>query len=240
MRINQRIEISVNTDGLLETRKKRKQKSMPPRTKKEANQILDALHERNPILALTSEMSALTGLRYSDCSWLKYSDFYDEFDNFLPQLQICQQKVFRMRIGRKNPMSEAQAFRKSLVQVYTSSEIERIVEETRHYSCSSEFLFANPKSRKILDDGTVIERPMSVESADWHHAKVKQSLQLNFTLGTHSWRKLFASLLIQDGATIEKIRDLLGQASLTSTNAYLESFSTDLKVHATKLTLGMD
>lgn len=239
MRINRRIDAKIvrpiTKSG---EAKKSKSASMPPKTPELANLILDRLYERNPILSLTCQMAALTGLRYSDASWLKYDDFYNAKGEFLESFEICQQKTFSMRVGRKDqPMSQDEAFRKSLVTVYTNAEIEDIVKETRLFSKGSEFLFANPRSRIVQDDGTVIDRPMSVESADWHHDRVSKELNLDWTLGTHSWRKYFAKRLVKMGATVEEIRDLLGQSSLASTNAYLISIEEDLKAHVKKLTL---
>ncbi len=238
-RINRRVDarISVPTTNLGKPKKK-KEKSLPPHSIELANIIFDRLHEYNPRLALTSQLSSLTGLRYSDCSWLKYDDFYDEYGNFKSSFSVCQQKTFGMRIGRKkNPLNEDEAFRKSLCTVYTSPEIEELVEESRFFSNGSEFLFANPRSKKVLDNGQVIERPMSVESASEIHKKVQDDLKLDFKLGTHSWRKFFALMLIQQGATVVEIRDLLGQDSLASTNAYLEPILDVLKNHISNLSL---
>lgn len=137
-RINKRIDMNLGSilsdDSVTADKKtkKRKEPAMPPPSKEEANRILDCLWEKNPVLSLTSSLSAMTGLRYSDASWMRYSDFYDDLGNFRTSLKVCQQKTFNMRIGRKNnPASEAQAFRNSLVTVYTNSEIKNIVEETR-------------------------------------------------------------------------------------------------------------
>lgn len=163
----------------------------------------------------------------------------DELGNFKDQFTICQQKTFRMRMGRKKSKISAQdAFRKSSVTIYTSDEVKKIVEESIHYSGGSEFLFANKRSRRKDTDGNIIDRPMSIESASEHHAKVKNKLKLKYHLGTHSWRKYFALMLLQQGTSIEKIRDLLGHSNLVSTNAYLHTFSDDLKQAVTKLRLG--
>ncbi|ELA9367513.1 tyrosine-type recombinase/integrase [Vibrio parahaemolyticus] len=239
MRLNRRVDAKIvrpsTKSGKL---KKSKVPSVPPKTPEMANLILDRLYERNPILGLTCQMSALTGLRYSDASWLKYDDFYTPNGEFRESIEVCQQKTFGMRVGRKdNPMSEDEAFRKSICVVYTSNAIEELVKETRLFSKGSEFLFANPRSRIVRDDGSIIYRPMSVESANWHHEKVSKELNLDWQLGTHSWRKYFAKRLVKLGATVEEIRDLLGQSSLTSTNAYLISIEDDLKKHIKNLTL---
>ena len=238
-RLNRRVDarISVQTTNLGKP-KKAKEKSLPPHSLDLANAIFDRLFDYNPRLALSSQLSSLTGLRYSDCSWLKYSDFYDQYGNFKPSFEVCQQKTFGMRIGRKHkPLDEAEAFRKSLVTIYTNQEIEELVKETRFYSNGSEFLFANPRSKKVLENGDIIERPMSVESASEIHNKVQDDLKLDFKLGTHSWRKFFALMLIKQGATVVEIRDLLGQDSLASTNAYLEPILDVLKKHISNLSL---
>lgn len=236
-RMNKRIERPTVTTKTGEV-KKTKQESKPPESIEQANQIFDELWERNPLLCLTAQMSALTGLRYSDASWLKYSDFYDDFDQFKPSFELCQQKVYRIRASRKSESeSDSDLFRKSLVTIYNNQEIRQIVEETRHHSSSTTYLFANKRSQIKMDNGDIVERPMSVETAAWHHLEVKKKLKLGYTLGTHSWRKLFVRLLIDNGATIEKVRDLLGQSSLQSTNHYLHSMEDDLNSLVNNLSL---
>ena len=236
-RINKRIEKPAQQTKTGEA-KKIKGASMPPESMEQANQIFDELWERSPILCLTAQISALTGLRYSDASWLKYDDFYDEYGHFKSQFEVCQQKVYRIRESRKSENENAgDIFRKSVVTIYTSEAIKEIVEETRHYSSSSVYLFGNKRSQIITESGEIIERPMSVETASWHHLEVKKKLKLGYTLGTHSWRKLYVRLLIDSGATVEKVRDLLGQSSLQSTNHYLHSMDSDLNELVSKLSL---
>ncbi len=243
-RVNPRIDAKLlgSELGATETKtKKRKEASMPPQTIAEANRILDVIYDRNPTLSLCCQMSALTGLRYSDAAWLRYDDFYDKYGNFRDSVSICQQKPFNMRMGRADAKQskeyEREAYRKSLVTVYTTKEIEAIVEETRHFSDGSDFLFANARSRTKGEDNTIITRPMHVVSADRHHTAVRDDLKLKFMLGTHSWRKFFALQLIRNGTTIEKIRDLLGQTSLSSTDKYLHSFTQELRGEVLKVTL---
>ena len=236
-RINKRIEKPAQQTKTGEA-KKIKGASMPPESMEQANQIFDELWERSPILCLTAQMSSLTGLRYSDASWLRYDDFFDEFDQFKSQFEVCQQKVFRIRESRKSESENtSEIFRKSVVTIYTSEAIKEIVEETRHHSSSASFLFGNKRSQLVTDSGEIIERPMSVETASWHHLEVKKKLKLGYTLGTHSWRKFYVRLLIDNGATVEKVRDLLGQSSLQSTNHYLHSIETDLNELVNKLSL---
>ncbi|WP_039970646.1 tyrosine-type recombinase/integrase [Vibrio halioticoli] len=243
-RINPRVDANLiggrNFDSIA-PKKKRKTASMPPESVKDANRILDALYERSPILSLCCQMSALTGLRYSDSTWLRYDDFYDSYGNFKDSVAVVQQKPFNMRMGRKDSEFSAEkernALRKSIVTLYTTNEIKKIVDETRLFSGGSDFLFANARSKTTDEFGGVITRPMHIVSADRHHSAVQDDLQLKFKLGTHSWRKFFALQLVRSGTTIEKIRDLLGQTSLVSTDKYLHSFTHELRAEVQKISL---
>ncbi|BBM67897.1 hypothetical protein VA249_45430 (plasmid) [Vibrio alfacsensis] len=228
-RINQRIDYALDNESIERTGKKKKSKkkaTKPPRSADEARLIIDELYERNPLLGLTASMSALTGLRYSDTSWLKFSDFIDSHGNWVHSFDLCQQKTYNMRCSKED-VDKDLAYKDSLVRVYVNDSIKEIVEECRYLSSSDEFLFANSRS-SIKQDGILIPRPMSIQSANWHHAKVSNKLKLDFPLGCHSWRKYFAKKLIKKGITIEKIRDLLGQSSLQSTNHYLSTFDEEL------------
>ncbi|MCF7456200.1 tyrosine-type recombinase/integrase [Vibrio sp. Vb0587] len=228
-RINQRIDISNDNLGLTVqgTKKRRKEPTKPPKSADEARALIEELYERSPLLSLTASMSALTGLRYSDASWLEYSDFFDEFGQWKKHFDLCQQKAFNMRIAREGT-DRATAYNASLVRVYINDGIKEIVDECRYLSCSDELLFANSRSSLKQPDGTIIPRPMSVQSANWHHAKVKEKFKLGYAFGTHSWRKYFAKKMIEKGVTVEKIRDFLGQSSLNSTNHYLSTFDEQL------------
>lgn len=223
-RINQRIDFSPNSTG---NERRRKQPTKPPKNAEEAQRIIEALYERNPLLSLTSSMSALTGLRYSDASWLKFSDFFDEYGNWKNSVDVCQQKTYRMRIAREN-VDRNDAYTASLVRIYVNDDIKDVVNECQFLSCSDEFLFANKRSSIKTDDGQIIERPMDIRSANYHHSKVHSELGLNYPLNTHSWRKYFAKKLVSKRVTVEKIRDFLGQSSLNSTNHYLSTFDEEL------------
>ncbi|NOI32277.1 tyrosine-type recombinase/integrase [Vibrio coralliilyticus] len=227
-RINQRIDFdsSITTNHVGKP-KRRKEATKPPKNAKEAKAIIDELYDRSPLLALTSSMSALTGLRYSDASWLKFSDFKDEFGNWKSSFDVCQQKTYRMRIAR-NKDNATSAYNASLVRIFLNEDIKEIVEECRFLSCSKEFLFANKRSRVVDEQGRTIDRPMDIRSANYHHENVRKKLKLNYSLNTHSWRKYFAKKLIQKGETLEKVRDSLGQTSLNSTNHYLTTFDEEL------------
>lgn len=238
-RLNKRIDKQLEeTDQVTGKKKKRKSRSFPPKTKAQAQLIFDAIWKKNPILSLCCQMSGLTGLRYSDASWLMRSDFYDKYGNFKESFEICQQKTYNMRVGAKNStISQSDAYNKSLVTIYTNPEIREIVEDCEVFTGHTDLLFANKKSRTIDENGQVLERPMSVYSASHIHTKVQDELKLEFELGTHSWRKFFTLMLVRDLTSVEKIRDLLGQKDLKSTNEYLHTFSDELMPIIQKLTL---
>ncbi|WP_413694418.1 tyrosine-type recombinase/integrase [Psychromonas sp. KJ10-2] len=234
-RSNNRIDAKLNISKVFGdiSVKKRKEPSLPPKNSKEANKILDELWEISPVLSLCSQMQSLTGLRYSDAAWLRFDDFdapngKDYVDTFL----VIQQKVFNMLSHNRykgSDYSESEAIKSSTVKVYVNKEIIEVVEECKRLNPNGEYLFSNKRSGFVNGEGEKVERPMSINSASEHHAKVANKLKLNYPLGTHSWRKYFAKLLLERGASIVDIRDLLGHLSVNSTNTYLLTFDEKLK-----------
>ncbi len=206
--------------------RKKKKPSLPPRNDHEFLDILDAVYVRNPILSYNLHMQALTGLRYSDASWLMFDDFF-QHKQWVDRFTVIQQKIFNMQMGRlaKKGVPEKEAVsiatQKAQVTIFVNDEIKTLVEKCRLFNANSPYLFANknPKSQGYA---------MDIRNAEYHLRHVEKELALNFPLRTHSFRKLFAVKLIQQGATIEKIRDLLGQKSLESTNKYLSTLDQTL------------
>lgn len=234
VRVSPRIDIVETDDGngkRIITSKRKKTKSMPPRTEEEGQRILDMLWQRSRPLALCCEMQSHTGLRYSDCSWLSVNDFMRNGE-YVESFNIIQQKVYRMLLGRRNraipdgegtrakKITDEEAKRKATITIYTNDRILEIVENARHLNPKTEWLFANPRSGGV---------PMTNQASDYHHRAVAKELKLPYTLGSHSWRKMFANRLIKKNATIEQIRDLLGHSSVEVTNLYLMSFNSDLQ-----------
>ncbi|MDK9790657.1 site-specific integrase [Vibrio sp. D431a] len=215
-------------------KRKKKEPSQPPRSDKQFVDIIHNLRSRNIFLAYTLEMQALTGLRYSDCSCLKFTDFYRN-EEFVDSFVIYQQKIFYNKVTRltkKGEKTEAEilraAFEASKVLIYTNERIKQIVEECKVFNGHREFLFANSHHRSK-------GRPMDIRNADYHLKKVETDLKLNFNLGTHSFRKIFALKLLANNVTLEKIRDLLGQKSLTSTSKYLSTIDVELQAVVSEL-----
>ncbi|WP_434999979.1 tyrosine-type recombinase/integrase (plasmid) [Vibrio scophthalmi] len=203
----------------------------PPRSSEEAEYVLDVLYDINKVLGLTCRMQSLTGLRYSDASYLKYSDFYDADGLFRSRFNLIQQKTYRMRLKRFELKHERLATkaekqmlaRKSRVCVYTNKAIRNIVDEAAILNPPDlrSYLFENKRSKG---------KPMTVESANEHHRNVKRELHLEgINLSTHSWRKYFSATFLASGGSIYELRDLLGHSDIKSTDKYLMSFSDRLK-----------
>lgn len=240
MKKNRRVEpseLDLST-GQVVVRKK-KEPSQPPRGDEQFNAVIQELKARNVFLGYTCEMQALTGLRYSDCSSLKFSDFYRNGE-FVDSFVIYQQKIYYNKVSRleiKGGKSESEIKRSALdaskVIIYTNSRIKEIVEACTIFNGHRMYLFSNSHHRsKGL--------PMDIRNAEYHLKKVEADLRLNFQLRTHSFRKLFALKLLANDVTLEKIRDLLGHKSLASTSKYLSTIDVELSNVVSALVYGND
>ena len=65
--------------------------------------------------------------------------------------------------------------------------------------------------------------------------KVAIKLGLKYPLSTHSFRKMFALLIIKGGASVHQARDALGQSSLSATDHYLRTFMSENKSFTDKI-----
>lgn len=228
----QRVDILYGGEGdylnVEAPRKNRKVPSQPPRTEIQFESIVSAVEARSPVLALTIMMQALTGLRYSDASWLRFDDFYRN-GHFVDSFSVYQQKTYNMKrtlLKKKgivdNQIIHSRCMEASKVVIYTNDQIEKVVIRCKRIPPDSPYIFANDHQLSELN-------PMNIRNAEYHLKRVENELGINFLLRTHSFRKLFALKLISTGVSIEKIRDLLGQKSLESTNKYLSTIGSELK-----------
>ncbi len=232
MKKSRRINLNVANqsdvgEGVLKVRKVKKP-SLPPKNDKELKDILDAVYDKNPALAYTLQMQSLSGLRYSDCSQLMFSDFYRN-GQLVEQFDIIQQKTYYSRLKKmesNDKYTEQEKHRlaasRSKVTIYVTEEMIELLEACKLYNPGGEYLFAN-KNRKSQGFA------MDIRSAEYHLSKVEIDLMLNYQLKTHSFRKMFAVKLLRSGVDVVKIRDLLGHSSLDSTNKYLSTISDELK-----------
>ncbi|KLV03517.1 hypothetical protein ABT56_18970 [Photobacterium aquae] len=191
--------------------------------------IIDTVYDKNPVLAKLLYMQALTGLRYSDCSWLRYDDFYDEKGKFVAEFDVIQQKVYHKvltHLIQKKPETplhelEAKAKKKARHTIHVMPAMKEIVQEQHEIYPNDEFLFAN---RHHKSEGL----PMNIRSANKILNAVKQELNINFALGTHSFRKWFATALAETQPWYV-VKDALGQSSINSTIPYVVSKDADIK-----------
>lgn len=229
-RIDQLYNLYSQDDDPSSTGKAKKKPSIPPRSDIELNEIIDDVFLRNKTLAYTLLMQALTGLRYSDCSQLMFSDFYHN-DRLVDSFSIIQQKTFKSRVTK---MTKSEKFKdltlseihrraaaKSTVTVFINESIAELVELAKLENPDSVYLFANKNPRS---NGF----PMDIRNAEYHLKKTEKQLGLNYQLRTHSFRKCFAVKLVKNKVNLIKIRDLLGHANVETTNAYLSTVGAEL------------
>jgi integrase len=197
--------------------------SFPPRNKKECRQILSAVDEINPVIALMLEMMALTGLRYSDVSRLRFSDVMIN-GVFRDSIVVIQTKPFNKRIA--SGMKATLAKDRSKVIVYINEQAKELLEDALRLSGAKGLLFPSQAKPDSAYTAQYINRMLKAVAA---------KLKLNFALSTHSFRKSFALMLINNNAKIHQVRDSLGQSSLASTDAYLKTFMSESQELSNKI-----
>ncbi|QUM78771.1 tyrosine-type recombinase/integrase (plasmid) [Moritella sp. 24] len=197
--------------------------SYPPRTIKELRNILQLVDSSNPVVALMLEMSALTGLRYSDCSTLTIKEV--TINGVLREsISVVQKKGYKKRLS--SGMAEPAARRAATVRVSFSDQAKELIEEAVRLNPGGTLLFESDRKRGFPYSAQYVNRILK-------SAAVK--LKLTYPLSSHSFRKAFALMLIENGAKSHTVRDLLGHASLASTDHYLSTFMSDNDGHVAKL-----
>ncbi|MCW8349052.1 tyrosine-type recombinase/integrase [Vibrio mediterranei] len=214
----------------------RKTLSFAPKSKDITDFILDKIYDVNPVVSNLLNMQRLTGLRFSDCRSLRVRQFIDRF-GFVSEFTHVQQKLYNSAITRmlNHPVKsewppekiEREAKNKSLLRIYVTETMQKIVEDTLEQQkwnpyFTKDHLFASSHARSNGEPITrqYVNRMLKSESL----TKALAPLGLtNRNLGTHSFRKDFGQRLLENGATVVDIKDLLGQHSLESTIRYLSS-----------------
>ena len=187
----------------------------PPRTHKQLRAILRAVDTINPVVALMLEFSALTGLRYSDVSRLRFSDVYIN-GVIRDSIVVIQTKPFNKRItAGVRPSAAKEASR---VNIHIGAQCKELVEDIRHINHGKALMFESAKKKG---------KPYTAQWCNQILKVVAKDMKLNFPLATHSFRKSFAQSFINKNAKVHQVRDALGQSSLASTDRYLQSFSSD-------------
>jgi integrase len=198
---------------------------MPPQTKEACRKILSEVDKINPVIALMLEFSALTGLRYSDVSRLKFTDLMVN-GVIRDSIVVIQVKAFNKRIAAG--IKAAVAKDRSKVTIFINEQCKAVIEDALR--------LANDDAKKLAFESSIrAGMPYSAQYVNRILKVVAVKLKLNFALSTHSFRKAFALFLINNNARIHQVRDALGQSSLSSTDAYLQTFMSDHEALVSKV-----
>ncbi|MFS1428886.1 tyrosine-type recombinase/integrase [Vibrio splendidus] len=236
-RIDQLFNLNPTNDNKTGEKRKKKVPSQPPRSDKELRDIIDDIFMRNRSLANCLMMQALTGLRFSDCSQLMYSDFYRN-GVFVDRFEVIQQKTFGSRVTKRIKGKELtneqhqEIMRKAALEatviVYTNESVKMLVEACHRENPKTEYLFANknPKSKGY---------PIDIRNAEYHLRKTEANLELNYQLRTHSFRKGFAMKMVDNQVSLVIVRDLLGHSNFEATNRYLSTIGSEMMAAVNQL-----
>ena len=199
-------------------------RSEPPRSPKQCRQILQEVDQVNPIIALMLEFSALTGLRYSDASQVRISDVYIN-GVIRDSITVVQTKSYNKRLTiYKRRMDERAAIRlakqKSEIEIHFNEQCKELIADAYHINQGRKLLFESERRK---------EQPYSAQYVNRVLKAVAFKLKLTFELSTHSFRKSYAKMLIDNGGNHHNVRDALGHSSLEVTDKYLKSFMSESK-----------
>ncbi len=197
--------------------------SLPPRKKSELRDILDRAREINPTVGLMLELSALTGLRYCDYSGLAISDVMIN-DVVRDHINVVQKKGYSKRVT--SGMSVPAAKAASQIRIPFSDQTKNVIRAA---------LELNPDGKLLFESEIKVGTPYTAQFVNKTLKKVAKDLKLSYPLSGHSMRKCFALMVINGGAKIHVVRDLLGHSSLAVTDHYLSTFMEDNDKHVIKL-----
>lgn len=187
-------------------------KSYPPKDKEELRKILDDVARTNTVVALMLELMALTGLRYSDCSELRFSDVMIN-NGIRDKVTVIQKKAHSKRLSSGASPSVAKAM--SQLDVPIGEQAAKVIIEALELSEGSKLLFASHKNP---------DKPYTCQYVNRLLKAVASKFGLKYQLSTHSFRKVFALMLLENGASIHDVRDKLGHSSIAVTDHYLRTF----------------
>ncbi|WP_217521848.1 tyrosine-type recombinase/integrase [Vibrio metschnikovii] len=220
---------------------------------KQWKQILNSMDRINPLISMMIEFESRTGLRYADASQLKFSDVMkngkprDSFD-------LVQTKPYKMRVNRIEKEEEirfreldllagsldeselvkrrakliasmkkkrAEAKQKSKVTVGVSEGLKDLIMQLYDYNGDHALIFQSRHHHAAPNKAisrSYINRALK---------RVGAEVGVNFDLSSHSMRKTFATLLMNNRANSKTISKLLGHSSVAITDAYLHSCKND-------------
>jgi len=174
-----------------------------PFNQKEITEVLFSFEGKNDFLSLRNkliiELFYATGIRRSELIELKIKD-----------IDLIQNNI--KVLGKRNKERYV-----PLLKIIQKT-VNEYIEERKKISNNNEYLFITEKGNKIY--GTLVYRLIN----DYFSAvstKVKKS--------PHVLRHAFATHLLNEGADLNAVKELLGHASLASTQVYTNSSLKELK-----------
>ena len=174
-----------------------------PFNKKEINTVLDLLNTEKDFISLRNklivEMFYTTGIRRSELIELKISSIDQE------------QQIIKV-LGKRNK----ERYIPLLFVLQTS--LSKYLKERAKIKVDTDYLFITKKKNKLY--GTLVYRLIN-DYFSGVSTKVKKS--------PHILRHAFATHLLDQGADLNAVKDLLGHTSLASTQVYTNSSLKELK-----------
>ena len=190
-------------------------KAFPVTNKRELQEILERMDSINPMIRLMLEFEARTGLRYSDASNVKFIDVMingvvkSSFD-------VIQSKTYKKRISCG--IDEKSAKTASKKTVYINDPLKKLIEEAMYFGDGNKLLFQSTHHLAKPDS------PITIQYVNRVLKRIAVDMKLPYQLSTHSMRKTFAMMLIDNGASMAVVMKSLGQSSLSSTQHYVDTF----------------
>lgn len=198
--------------------------SDPPESTDELREILKLVDIVNPVIALLLEMSARTGLRYSDSSKLKISDVLIN-GQIRNDMTVVTQKSFSMRMANINKKDQSPSqYKKAVSDAKTASTLRIAFSDQVKDLITDALTFSDEGNVYLFESTSKKGCPYTLQHVNRLLKQVAVDMKLNYSLSTHSFRKSFALTLINNGAKMHVVRDMLGQSSLSSTDHYLKTF----------------
>lgn len=215
-------------------------RAYPARSLNELINILRAIDLRNPVVRYMLELSSRTGLRNVDVSNLKWSDVMIN-GVFRDSVTIVQSKSYNRRVTNAKsklkpeevekalPTIMANARSASSLEIRLTDEVKELLKDLQEFTGDKTLLFES--THHNARPGS----PISIQYVNNTLKSVAIELGLPYQLSTHSMRKTFAQFLLQGDANIKVLRNALGQASISSTQHYIDTFVDDTHEYTGKI-----
>ncbi len=164
---------------------------------KEINEVLNTVNEKNDFLTLRNklivELLYSTGMRRNELITLKIKDVDLEQENIKVLGKRDKERYIPLLKSVQNP-------------------IRKYIKIRKEFSQQNDYLFITEKEKKLY--GTLVYRVIN-NYFSTVSSKVKKS--------PHVLRHAFATHLLNEGADLNAVKELLGHASLASTQVYTNS-----------------